>query len=131
MIIWITCLIINLFYFDYYNNLFAGVEGVETPYELDETSCVYHQYTLKVKNRDALHKYLNENGVMAMIYYPVPLHLQKLHENLGIKKGELPVTEDLNLKVLSLPIFPELTRDEQNTVAQTLIKGLAELKATV
>ncbi|MEI7475110.1 MAG: DegT/DnrJ/EryC1/StrS family aminotransferase [bacterium] len=116
---------------DYYNNLFAGVEGVETPYELDETSCVYHQYTLKVKNRDALHKYLNENGVMAMIYYPVPLHLQKLHENLGIKKGELPVTEDLNLKVLSLPIFPELTRDEQNTVAQTLIKGLAELKATV
>lgn len=113
---------------EYYNKLFKNIDGIETPFELDETECVYHQYTLKVKNRDELHKYLNENGVMAMIYYPVPLHLQKLHANLGIKKGELPITEDLNTKVISLPIFPELTKEEQEIVAQTLIKGLSELK---
>lgn len=116
---------------EYYNKLFKNIDGIETPFELDETECVYHQYTLKVKNRDELHKYLNENGVMAMIYYPVPLHLQKLHANLGIKKGELPITEDLNSKVISLPIFPELTKEEQETVAQTLIKGLSELKTLV
>ena len=57
------------------------------------TICVYHQYTLKIPNRDNIHKMLLENGVGAMLYYPVPLHLQKVHAHLGFTKGMLPVTE--------------------------------------
>lgn len=116
---------------NYYNELLKDIEEVKTPFELKNTECVYHQYTLQVENRDALHKYLSDNGVMAMIYYPVPLHKQKLHSNLDVKEGELSNTEDLTTKVLSLPIFPELTTEEQEKVAQTLIEGLNKTKSLV
>lgn len=106
----------------YYNELFKGVEGIETPKELDSTYCVYHQYTIKIENRDEIHKMLQENGVGAMIYYPIPLHLQKVHEYLGFKEGYLPKTEKNTKLVLSLPMFAEITKEEQETVAKTVIE---------
>ena len=114
-----------------YNELFANCPDVVTPTELDKTSCVYHQYTVKVPNRDEVHKLLQEAGVGAMIYYPVPLHLQKVHEYLGVKEGALPATEANTKVVMSLPMFPELTAEEQKTVADTLIDCINKSKTAV
>ncbi len=107
-----------------YNELFAQYSEIETPKELDNTHCVYHQYTIKVPNRDEVHKLLQEAGVGAMIYYPVPLHLQKVHEYLGVKEGSLPHTEANTKLVLSLPMFPELTEEEQRTVVNTVVQAV-------
>ena len=106
----------------YYNELFKNAEGIETPKELDNTYCVYHQYTIKVQNRDEVHKLLQENGIGAMIYYPIPLHLQKVHKYLGFTEGYLPKTEKNTKLVLSLPMFAEITKEEQETVAKTVIE---------
>lgn len=114
-----------------YNELLKDVNGVVTPKELDATTCVYHQYTIQVPNRDEVHKYLQEQGVGAMIYYPVPLHLQKLHANLGGKEGDLPVTEAKTKVVMSLPMFPELTEAEQKQVVQTIKEALALTKTSI
>lgn len=111
-----------------YNKLFANHADVITPIEADDTYCVYHQYTVKVPNRDEVHKLLQESGIGAMLYYPVPLHLQKVHEHLGVGEGSLPHTEDNTKIVLSLPMFPELTADEQKQVADTLINCIEKSK---
>ena len=112
-----------------YNELFANCPDIQTPKELDDTYCVYHQYTVKIPNRDNIHKMLQERGVGAMLYYPIPLHLQKVHEYLGMGKGSLPITEKNTEMVISLPMFPEITAEEQKTVAETLIKCIEETKA--
>ena len=113
----------------YYNELFADCKDVQTPVELDDTYCVYHQYTIKVPNRDAVHKMLQERGIGAMLYYPIPLHLQQVHDYLGVGKGSLPVSEKNTEMVMSLPMFPELTEEEQRTVAKTVIECI-ELSKT-
>ena len=72
---------------------------------------------------------LQEAGIGAMLYYPVPLHLQKVHAHLGWNKGSLPITERNTELVISLPMFPELTLDEQKTVASTLIQCIEKSKS--
>ena len=113
----------------YYNQLFKDCADVQTPKELDDTYCVYHQYTVKIPNRDEVHKMLQERGIGAMLYYPIPLHLQKVHEYLGVGKGSLPVSEKNTELVISLPMFPELTEEEQRTVASTLIDCIEKSKS--
>ena len=115
----------------YYNKLFADCADIQTPKELKDTYCVYHQYTVKIPNRDEVHKMLQENGIGAMLYYPIPLHLQKVHEYLGVGKGSLPVTEKNTELVVSLPMFPEITEEEQRTVAKTLIDCIEKSKSLV
>ena len=110
----------------YYNELFKDCKDIQTPTEMDDTYCIYHQYTVKIPNRDNIHKMLQERGIGAMIYYPIPLHLQKVHAHLGLGEGHLPITEKNTKLVLSLPMFPELTKEEQETVAKTLIDCLKE-----
>lgn len=112
-----------------YNELFAGCPDIQTPKELPDTYCVYHQYTVKIPNRDNIHKMLQDAGIGAMLYYPIPLHLQKVHAHLGWTKGMLPNTEKDTEMVISLPMFPELTLDEQKTVASTLINCIEKSKA--
>lgn len=114
-----------------YNELFKKYPEIQTPKELSGTYCVYHQYTIKIENRDEVHKLLQENGIGAMIYYPVPLHLQKMHKHLGYKEGDLPCTEKDTKLVLSLPMFPELTAEEQKTAVDTVIKCLNMTKNAV
>ena len=96
---------------------------------MDDTYCVYHQYTVKIPNRDEVHKMLGENGIGAMLYYPIPLHFQKVNAWLGMGKGSLPVTEKNTEVVISLPMFPELTKEEQDTVAKTLISCIEKSKS--
>jgi dTDP-4-amino-4,6-dideoxygalactose transaminase len=79
---------------------------------------VWNQYTVRVVDgrRDALHKFLADRKIGSAIYYPVPLHLQKCFAALGYEEGYLPVTEQVCREVLSLPVYPELTADEQSRV---------------
>ncbi len=112
-----------------YTELFKDCPDVVTPKELDDTYCVYHQYTIKVPNRDEVQKMLNENGVGAMIYYPIPLHMQKVHAHLGYKTGDLPHTEENTKLVMSLPMFAELTAEEQKEIADKVKDAIAKSKA--
>jgi len=114
-----------------YTELFKDCPDVITPKELDDTYCVYHQYTIKVPNRDEVQKMLQENGVGAMIYYPIPLHMQKVHAHLGYKTGDLPHTEENTKLVMSLPMFAELTAEEQKEIADKVIDAIAKSKTKV
>ena len=81
--------------------------GIRTPSEQKDTKHVFHQYTIRVKNRDAVKQKLDAGKVTSsMIYYPVPLHLQAAYRDLGMKPGSLPVAEQAALEVLSLPMYP-------------------------
>ena len=88
--------------------------SIQTPLELSGAKHVYHQYTIKVKNRDAVKKKLDDEKITSsMIYYPVPLHLQAAYKNLGMGPGILPITEQVSHEVLSLPMYPELTEEQE------------------
>lgn len=95
-----------------YDAAFEGFEGVITPLVADNVSHVYHQYTLRIEagreTRDQLRVDLGEKGIPSMIYYPVPLHLQKAFKT-EYPKAALPVTEQLTAEVISLPMHTELT----------------------
>ncbi|HTU80635.1 MAG TPA: DegT/DnrJ/EryC1/StrS family aminotransferase [Candidatus Acidoferrales bacterium] len=82
---------------------------------------VYHQFTVRVaRERDAVAKRLRERGIQTMIYYPVPLHLQRVHADMGLPEGSFPHSERAALEVLSLPIFPELRDTEIDAVVSAL-----------
>lgn len=106
----------------YYDQAFAGMEHVHTPARSADSTHVFHQYTLRITggHRDALRAHLEKNGVPAMIYYPVPLHLQKAYEGYGIKRGDLPVTEMLMDEVLSLPMSTELDNEQLTHITATV-----------
>lgn len=107
-----------------YAKYLAGA-GIEVPREQPGTKHVFHQYTIKVKNRDAVKKKLDEGKVTSsMIYYPVPLHLQTAYKELGMGPGTLPNTEKVALEVLSLPMYPELTEEQIKTVSDAVKKAL-------
>jgi len=111
----------------YYNELFKDIPEIQTPVELDDAYCVYHQYTIKAPVRDKLVDSLRAKGVMAMIYYPVPIHLQAAFKQFGYAQGNLPHTEKCTTQVLSLPMFPEITRQQQQQVAEAVKASLKEL----
>jgi len=81
---------------------------------------IYNQYTIAVKNRDKLKEHLTQNQIGFDTYYPVPLHVQKCFEELGYKKGNLPDSERKALEVISLPIYPGLTKEEQDYVIERI-----------
>ncbi len=115
----------------YYNELFSKCSLIETPKELDGAYCVYHQYTIKIPNRDTVHKTLSDMGIGAMIYYPIPLHLQKVHAQYNFKEGMLPNTEKNTKLVLSLPMFAEITKEEQQQVASAVIECVEKTSSAV
>ncbi len=111
-----------------YHQLLAGISEIQLPQEIQGGYHVWNQYTILVKNktnqekttRDDLRAKLQENGIISMIYYPIPLHLQKVYQNLGYQKGDFPVTEQAANEVLSLPMFPDISPEEQEQVAYAL-----------
>ncbi len=108
----------------YYNEKLSQSSKITVPTWIEESNHVFHQYTLKLNgvNRDELIKYLNGKGIPAMIYYPVPLHLQKAYEYLGFKNGMLPVTEKLSECVMSLPIHTELDKDQLEYITSSILE---------
>jgi dTDP-4-amino-4,6-dideoxygalactose transaminase len=110
-----------------YNELLRNIDGVITPFVHPHNYHIYHQYTLVVEDRDGLMEFLKSRQIGIETYYPLPLHLQECYKHLGYKRGDLPVSEELSAKVISLPVFPEMTGDEQDFVAESIkeyyIKG--------
>jgi dTDP-4-amino-4,6-dideoxygalactose transaminase len=99
--------------------------GIRTPSEQNGTKHVFHQYTIRVKNRDAVKQKLDAGRITScMIYYPVPLHLQTAYKDLGMKPGSLSVAEQVSQEVLSLPMYPELTEAQIKQVADAVTKAL-------
>ncbi len=93
---------------------------VERPVTASGAEPVYHLYAVQVDDRDACHAYLRGQGVLAQVHYPVPLHLQKCYRSLGYGQGDFPVAESLSERILSLPIYPEITGDQIGRVADVL-----------
>jgi dTDP-4-amino-4,6-dideoxygalactose transaminase len=101
----------------YYSSRLNTLQSVTTPSIPDYSDHVFHQYTIRLNdNRDALKKYLAEQGIPTMIYYPVPLHFQKAFK----ASGNFPVTEKLTETVLSLPMHTELTTAEQSYICDKI-----------
>jgi len=99
--------------------------AVQLPKALMSSKHVFHQYTIRVKNRDSVKQKLDAGNVTAsMIYYPIPLHLQTAYKNLGIKPGSLPIAEQAAQEVLSLPMYPELREDQIVQIADAVKKAL-------
>jgi dTDP-4-amino-4,6-dideoxygalactose transaminase len=86
------------------------------PAELPESRHAYHLYVIRSSSRDELQAHLNSSGVPTGIHYPTPVHLQAAHQDLGYRLGDFPVAESTAQTVLSLPLFPELTTEQQQQV---------------
>lgn len=97
-------------------------EYIHTPTEVKDCYHVFHQYTLRVQNRDKLQLYLKSHGIDTMIYYPIPLHLQPVFKELGYKEGDFPETEKASKEALSLPMFPELQIEQQDYIIAKMIE---------
>ena len=114
---------------DYYNSAFAGVAALTTPQTASFSSHVFHQYTLVLNestanglSRDGLHQYLADKGVPSMIYYPVPCHRQKMFDSFGGSQFNLPVTDWLSERVISLPIHTELDIEQQDFIISNVLE---------
>jgi dTDP-4-amino-4,6-dideoxygalactose transaminase len=90
------------------------------PLEKDYAKHVYHLYVVRSKKRDRLQLFLEKRNVTTLIHYPVPVHLQKAYQDLGLARGTLPITEQAADEILSLPIYPELTEEQIERVTDSV-----------
>ncbi len=113
-----------------YDEMLGSVEGVIAPYKPEEARPVYHLYVVRVQDREGLQKHLAEAKIDTGIHYPVPLHLQKAYAHLGHKAGDFPVTEKISREIVSLPMFPQLTAEQQERVVQKVAEfaGVAAIR---
>jgi dTDP-4-amino-4,6-dideoxygalactose transaminase len=105
-----------------YQTLFAGTPGVILPHEPDFSRAIYHLYVIRVADRGGLQKHLSEAKIDTGIHYPVPLHLQKAYTSYGLGPGSFPITEQTAGEILSLPMHPQLTNEQQRRVVEE-VKG--------
>jgi len=114
----------------FYDKAFAAHPGLQTPARSPFTSHVFHQYTLKTTgvNRFKLQEYLKEREVPAMVYYPVPMHMQKAYDDPRYKKGDFPVSEALSESVISLPMHTELDEEQLNYICTSVLDGMEACK---
>ncbi|BAZ01574.1 DegT/DnrJ/EryC1/StrS aminotransferase [Tolypothrix tenuis PCC 7101] len=114
----------------YYHEFLNQVPGLIAPQELAGGVGVWNQYTIRVSGkgrngataqyRDSVRQQLQEKGVGSMVYYPLPLHLQPVYQDLGYQPGYLPVSEQISHEVIALPMYPELTQEQQDQVIYAL-----------
>jgi len=104
----------------YYTQALAGVAQVTPPVVDRANEHIFHQYTIRAERRDALQAHLKKEGVGHAVYYPVPLHRQPCFAHLGYTEGSLPQSERAAHEVLSLPIYPELTRAQLDRVIDVI-----------
>ncbi|MEI2758562.1 MAG: DegT/DnrJ/EryC1/StrS family aminotransferase [Bacteroidia bacterium] len=108
----------------YYDKAFNGNSKITTPERSKNSTHVFHQYTLVLNgvNRDELRQYLAEKEIPAMIYYPIPLHMQKAYKDERYKEGQFPVTEKLCANVLSLPMHTELDEEQLEYITRAVLE---------
>lgn len=104
-----------------YNHLLEG-SGVVSPAVMPESTHIYHLYVIQSNDRDALKQHLAEQGIETGLHYPVPLHLQQAYASLGYKAGDFPVSEALASRILSLPMFPTITRQQIEHVCSAVME---------
>ncbi|CAD7766645.1 MAG: UDP-4-amino-4-deoxy-L-arabinose--oxoglutarate aminotransferase [Candidatus Argoarchaeum ethanivorans] len=104
----------------YYDGLLSDLPDVTLVKEAEFAQSVYHLYVILVEDRDGLQKFLDSKGIATGLHYPLPLHLQKAYDHLGYSKGDFPVTEKIADRLLSLPMFPELTKDQIEYVVDAI-----------
>ena len=109
---------------NFYNK---GLEDTNlvTPYEDKNAKHIYHMYVLQSEKREELIGYLKEHGIATGVYYPVPIHLQKAYTDLGYQEGDMPNAEYLSKRTFAIPMFAELTEEEQEYIID-IIKEFSE-----
>jgi dTDP-4-amino-4,6-dideoxygalactose transaminase len=105
-----------------YTERLAGRNGIKCPTVAGDAEHVFHLYVVEVEDRDRVRAALNEAGIGAGVHYPVPLHEQPALKNLGYAPSALPITQRAGRRILSLPIFPEMTEDQIDRVSEVLIE---------
>ncbi len=103
-----------------FQDLLSSVDGIRLPTIQYQNRHIFHQYVIRVRERDRLRKFLTEEGIGTDIYYPLPLHLQECYSFLKYRQGDLPNSEKAAQEVLALPIYPELTEDQQTAVVDRI-----------
>lgn len=114
-----------------YQELFSAVHGVVLPSEPPNNRSVYHLFVVKVPDRDTVAGRLKELGIHTGLHYPLPVHLQNCYLHWGYRRGSLPITEHVADEVLSLPMFPGLTVEQQQRVASAVTSSVAASGAAV
>jgi UDP-2-acetamido-2-deoxy-ribo-hexuluronate aminotransferase len=104
----------------FYDTRLRKFDYIETPFRSKNSTHVFHQYTIKTDNRDALKKHLEKAGIPTMIYYPQPLHFQKAYRQPAFSEGSFPVTEALSKSVLSLPIHTEMDQEQLEYIVDSI-----------
>ncbi len=107
---------------EFYDHALVNIPEIQLPVRAKNSTHVFHQYTIKVEQRDALKDFLQKNGIPSIIYYPIPLHLQNAYRNEPYGVGAFPVTEYLSTAVLSLPIYPGIPTDALSFICETILK---------
>jgi dTDP-4-amino-4,6-dideoxygalactose transaminase len=107
-------------YGELFQDLLPSVHGLQLPTIQYKNRHIFHQYVIRVQERDRLRQFLVENGIGTDIYYPLPLHLQECYSFLKYRRGDLPISEKASEESLALPIYPELTEDQQMMVVDRI-----------
>ncbi len=110
----------------FYQERLSDLKQVQVPLDKPYERAVYHTFVIQADNRDGLRSYLEENGIGSNVHYPVPIHLQEAAKNMGYSKGKFPVTESQASRILSLPVFPELTETDLQYVVDSIHKYYQE-----
>ena len=110
----------------YYDHAFANHPKITIPARDPKSTHVFHQYTLVLKgvDRAALQAKLQEKGIASMVYYPVPMHMQKAYADARYKEGDFPVTEELSSNVMSLPMHTELTEEQLDYIVEGMLAAI-------
>jgi len=106
---------------EYGRLLSAADAGVSLPYEPSWSKAIYHLYVVRTDDREGLMNHLKNAGIGTGIHYPIPLHLQKAYASLQYRTGDFPVTEKIAAEIVSLPMFPQLTHEQQGRVAEEIL----------
>jgi len=103
-----------------YSELLQDNEDAKPPFVFEDRTSVYAQYSVLCKDRERLSKKLNDAGIPTAVHYPIPLHLQEAFEYLDYKEGDFPVSESVSKSIMSLPMSPFLTREQQDKIVATI-----------
>ncbi|OGH24579.1 MAG: hypothetical protein A3B47_03825 [Candidatus Levybacteria bacterium RIFCSPLOWO2_01_FULL_39_24] len=113
-----------------YTKLLKDIPGITTPKEANDVIHAYHLYVIEAEKRNELQSYLSKHGIETGIHYPIPIHLQEAYKNEKYKRGDFPVAEGKARKILSLPMFPELTKKEIRYVCEMISNFMLQKRKT-